>query len=1040
MDLMKKIIAYLLLAIVAVGQTTYNNLAVKTNLTVSGVQVAAKVNTVADLVAMTPTQNGMLVQTLGRNSAGDGGGARFRWVSGSTVATNLGTVFAPSSGSGRFEWVQDGPLVPEMFGAVGYENIYRNPYYNQTNISSLTDFSVWVKAKWPTFSSSVVGNGLFRLNDGTNSGSLVRAVEVYGTANFFAVGIRGTNGLNSPTTTASDAGYLLWTPNPFLGLSGTTNDFVLTRTGTNWAVYVNATNYTSSATVVNAPGLAANPASGANLTFSEGVVSTAFWWNEPVYNASVFSRVLSGGEISNPSSATNALANISSPVFSLTDSGEAIQSAIDYASGNIGIVTFPAKSYFTDREIIWKYGVELTGTSSDYTEANVIASGSRIFNMATTTNRAVLTASGDYLNSAILLDPRDWVDGTYGYNRELQGKMTGMWLDSLGSSDAIWLDKVACVKLSRVTLSTYSGYLARLDAGNVIEFDSVSAFAVSQTRPMRFYNTADTIFRGLSFGGVGGQNILLASGNKNLITSSFVFNSGASPDKWVPTVSTNTGLFTRSGHSLIRGQSVWLEADIGGVPPEPFASAYTPATNGSVVYWGPVYAVPVTATTFGLNTRYSTNSAGSAAAMQGTYQNATSVGSGTWRLSSGPEANITIWQSSGNVITSSRLDQSYADAIVSYGGYANLFNGNNLAEAGFGGSSSATGVRLLNENGSIISANTFGKIRTGSSGDFGVVLASGSTNISVDQNTYYSISNPVSIESGSFEANKNANSVTNSSGDVVFQRFSSSLASSTTNGFAYLPELNGNPSGTPGVYTGNKPVVPVPSTRRLYTHSGSAWLYAPLINTASANTFDISTGNVITMANGSSTALTTSGSAIQIALTTTGTETITAQGSSDTSGASPSISFYRTRGTPSAPTQVTDGTELWDIIGSARDNAGGWQFNLARIRAVATDDVTSTAKGGAIEIRTTLDGSTSEAGRVFVGGVNGAVQIAPAGISTPATSAALDVSSTTLGFLPPRMTTVQRDAISSPAEGLVIFNTTDTKLQVRAGAAWVNLH
>jgi hypothetical protein len=53
------------------------------------------------------------------------------------------------------------------------------------------------------------------------------------------------------------------------------------------------------------------------------------------------------------------------------------------------------------------------------------------------------------------------------------------------------------------------------------------------------------------------------------------------------------------------------------------------------------------------------------------------------------------------------------------------------------------------------------------------------------------------------------------------------------------------------------------------------------------------------------------------------------------------------------------------------------------------------------------------------------------GINTtsPAASAQLDVTSTTKGFLPPRMTTAQRDAISSPAAGLTIYNTSTSKLQ-----------
>lgn len=59
---------------------------------------------------------------------------------------------------------------------------------------------------------------------------------------------------------------------------------------------------------------------------------------------------------------------------------------------------------------------------------------------------------------------------------------------------------------------------------------------------------------------------------------------------------------------------------------------------------------------------------------------------------------------------------------------------------------------------------------------------------------------------------------------------------------------------------------------------------------------------------------------------------------------------------------------------------------------------------------------------------------------SPDASAALDITSTTLGFLPPRMTGTQRDAIATPAAGLVIYNTTTSKLQVYSGGTWVDLH
>jgi hypothetical protein len=44
--------------------------------------------------------------------------------------------------------------------------------------------------------------------------------------------------------------------------------------------------------------------------------------------------------------------------------------------------------------------------------------------------------------------------------------------------------------------------------------------------------------------------------------------------------------------------------------------------------------------------------------------------------------------------------------------------------------------------------------------------------------------------------------------------------------------------------------------------------------------------------------------------------------------------------------------------------------------------------------------------------------------SEPDSSAMLDVKSTSKGVLIPRMTTAQRDAITNPAESLIIFNTT----------------
>ena len=70
------------------------------------------------------------------------------------------------------------------------------------------------------------------------------------------------------------------------------------------------------------------------------------------------------------------------------------------------------------------------------------------------------------------------------------------------------------------------------------------------------------------------------------------------------------------------------------------------------------------------------------------------------------------------------------------------------------------------------------------------------------------------------------------------------------------------------------------------------------------------------------------------------------------------------------------------------------------------------------------------------------------GTNTPAASAKLEISSTTQGFLPPRMTLAQRQSIVSPVQGLVVYCTDcintniqlpNGQLQVYNGISWTSI-
>jgi hypothetical protein len=77
---------------------------------------------------------------------------------------------------------------------------------------------------------------------------------------------------------------------------------------------------------------------------------------------------------------------------------------------------------------------------------------------------------------------------------------------------------------------------------------------------------------------------------------------------------------------------------------------------------------------------------------------------------------------------------------------------------------------------------------------------------------------------------------------------------------------------------------------------------------------------------------------------------------------------------------------------------------------------------------------------ILFSGLSTTAQVGISATNTPPNaSAMLDVSSTNKGLLPPRMSTAQRNAIPSPADGLLVFDTNTQSYWYRRSSTWTEL-
>jgi hypothetical protein len=113
---------------------------------------------------------------------------------------------------------------------------------------------------------------------------------------------------------------------------------------------------------------------------------------------------------------------------------------------------------------------------------------------------------------------------------------------------------------------------------------------------------------------------------------------------------------------------------------------------------------------------------------------------------------------------------------------------------------------------------------------------------------------------------------------------------------------------------------------------------------------------------------------------------------------------------------------------------------LANVVSDSLTNATAIGNGAIVSASNTIQlGNTAVTAVKTSGAITAGGKIIAGASSASSTSAVMEANSTTQGFLPPRLTTTQRDSIASPVAGLTIWNTTNTQLEVYDGSYWKNM-
>lgn len=652
-----------------------------------------QVGTIADLTNRVMPATGLgavpVHQVMGIATPGDWGEPKaFQWDRTNTLPANAARRAVSGMVTGRMvhPWTDRDARV---FGVQAYEAPEGpTPWLKRLESAPVGSgaFSFAIRFKVPTPSSQSIGllsvNRSLSTDGGTNS--LNASLEVYrGSGTEFSILVRNTNSSSAGGgSTTLEAGKLQASNSLIDAYAGQTVDLVVTRSGTNWQVYLQGTNVTASFAADNLAGLGKSIGSGDSLDWLLGTTVANDWiWPEPITRFALWTSTLSSGQAADPWGTSGKVIDHQRGTFpTLTDQAPAIQAAIDYAHElGGGQVRLPVGKIYIATPIRLRADVHLVGAGAPAYPGNgnrPTRGGPTVLVLAHGMVGTAIIGARDYAdpNAPFLTTRALWALGNgVVSSRFMRSSVQDLTIDGSMAYAArgIWFDRVGAASVRNVSFWHVPGAPIYATAGNCLQF--VQSWGQTHRGIITRGVSDSFIGPNVWIDGAAGP-ALWNAGNGVQVGGNSTFEFSRNPRsapvfEQTITVDTGTDTITAVGHRYLTGDPIRFLNEGGALP-----GGLSANTDYFVIRLG--------ADTFRVSTKYIDEVTGGGALNSADVVDITSTGSGTHYSTVGPSVGI-LGQGDGNTYSSLNVRGSWDSGIRLETLGENTVIGNNINLSGY---------------------------------------------------------------------------------------------------------------------------------------------------------------------------------------------------------------------------------------------------------------------------------------------------------------------------------------------------------------------